>query len=191
MLTKRQKQLLDYITQFIQHNGYAPCLREIAHNFGLSSASTVWEHIRNLTSKGYIYVEKGIPRSISLPSGNLRIYGIISEGKPIEAIPIKESISFSLDWLSDRSNTFVLQVKGKFMAKDGINDGDYIIVERRTAPQNSDIVVALLGDKCVTLKKYRRQSGNIVLQPINGKKEPICVKDPVIWGVVRAVLRKF
>lgn len=159
-------------------------MREIAYNFGLSSASTVWEHIRNLESKGYIYAEKGIPRSISLPSGNLRISGIISKGKPIETIPSKESISFPLDWLNE--NTLVLRVKGNF---NSIKDGDYIIVERQSAPQNSDIVVVLIGDKCVTLKKYHRQSGCIILQPINGKKKPICAKDPVIWGVVKAVLR--
>lgn len=198
MLTKRQKQILDYVMEYISQNGYAPSFREIADHFRLSSISTVHEHVRNLKNKGYVHIVKGKARSLS-PSGNflkfkktadLPLVGLIAAGEPIEAIEEKESICVPLGLVDNKPSCFVLQVKGDSMIEDGILDGDYIIAERRFDPQNGDLVVALLDNQYATLKKYYREATRIRLQPANRKVKPIYVKNPAIQGIVKAVMRK-
>lgn len=197
-LTKKQKQILDYITEFISINGFSPSYREIAEYFGLSSPATIYEHIKGLEDKGYIKAEDKKARSIKIfkkeikerPALELPLVGTIAAGQPIEAIEEKETITIPADLVTD-PNSFVLHVKGNSMVEDGILNGDYVICERRFYPQNGDVVVALLNNEYATLKKYYREKNRIRLQPANSSLKPIYSKNPVIQGIVKAVLRKY
>lgn len=196
-LTKKQKQILDFITEFIVSYDYSPSYREIAEHFSLNSTATVFEHIKALEDKGYLKSSDKIPRSLEIVEKGrftkaieLPLVGLIAAGEPIEAIQDNELITIPSDFVRD-PNSFVLKVKGDSMIEDGILDGDYVIVERNFYPQNGDIVVALLNNAYATLKKYFREKNRIRLQPANNQLKPIFVKNPVIQGIVRAILRKF
>lgn len=195
-LTKKQKEILDFITQFIQTNNYAPSYREIADNFGLSSTATVHEHIRSLEDKGLITSSHNMARSLEVVNARfgkaieLPLAGLITAGVPIEAIETHETIAVPQQMVRDE-NSFVLKVKGESMIEDGILDGDYVIVERNFYPQNGDVVVALLDNTYATLKKYYREKNRIRLQPANKNMKPIYDKNPAIQGIVRAIMRTF
>ncbi len=195
-LTKKQKQMLDYITEFIQLNGYAPSYREIAEYFGLSSTATVHDHVRALEDKGLITSTHNAARSLELVSYRfgkaieLPLVGLIAAGEPIEAIEQNETISVPQNMARDE-NSYVLKVRGDSMIEDGILDGDYVIVERSFYPQNGDVVVALLDNTYATLKRYYREKDRIRLQPANSTMQPIYDKNPAIQGIVRGVLRTF
>jgi repressor LexA len=195
-LTKKQKQILDYITEFIQLNGYAPSYREIAEYFGLSSTATVHDHVRALEDKGLITSTHNAARSLELVSFRfgkaieLPLVGLIAAGEPIEAIEQNETISVPQNMARDE-NSYVLKVRGDSMIEDGILDGDYVIVERSFYPQNGDVVVALLDNTYATLKRYYREKDRIRLQPANSTMQPIYDKNPAIQGIVRGVLRTF
>jgi len=197
-LTKKQKEILDYITEFITMNGYSPSYREIAEYFRLSSPATIYEHIKGLEDKGYIKAQEKKARSIKVtrkelkerPAMELPLVGTITAGAPIEAIEEKETITIPVDLVGD-PNSFVLQVKGESMIGEGILDGDYVICERRFYPQNGDVVVALLNNEYATLKKYFREKNRIRLQPANRSFKPLYTKNPVIQGIVKAILRKY
>lgn len=198
-LTKRQKQILDFLVEFIATHDYAPSFREIADHFGLASTATIHEHIKNLEDAGYLQMVKGEARSIS-PSGKfirfkkaieLPLVGLIAAGEPIEAIQENETICVPLGLIDHKPSSFVLQVKGSSMIEDGILDGDYIIAERNFSPKNGDTVVALLNNQYATLKKFFREKNRIRLQPANRTMKPIYVKNPAIQGIVRAVMRKY
>lgn len=197
-LTKKQKEILDYITQFITMNGYSPSYREIAEYFGLSSPATIYEHIKGLEDKGYIKAEDKKARSIKVskkeakerPAMELPLVGTITAGEPIEAIEEKETIAIPTDVVDD-PDSFVLHVKGDSLVEDGILDGDYVICERRFYPQNGEVVVALLNNEYATLKKYYREKNRIRLQPANSNMKPLYAKNPVIQGIVKAVMRKY
>lgn len=195
-LTKKQKQILDYVTEFIQLNGYAPSYREIAEYFGLSSTATVHDHVRALEDKGLITSTHNAARSLELVSYRfgkaieLPLVGLIAAGEPIEAIEQNETISVPQNMARDE-NSYVLKVRGDSMIEDGILDGDYVIVERSFYPQNGDVVVALLDNTYATLKRYYREKDRIRLQPANSTMQPIYDKNPAIQGIVRGVLRTF
>lgn len=197
-LTKRQKQILDFISEYVVMNSYAPSYREIAEHFGLNSPATVFEHIKALEDKGYLRAQESEARSIELTgksrvaqkSYELPLAGLITAGQPIEAVETKETISVPAELVRDE-NSFVLKVKGESMVEDGILDGDYVIVERNFYPKNGDVVVALLDNAYATLKKYFREKGRIRLQPANAKMKPIYAKNPAIQGIVRGVMRRF
>ena len=194
-LTKKQKQILDFITQFIQSYDYAPSYREIAEHFGLSSTATIHEHVMALEDKGLItsshsarsleVVHSRFGRSIELP-----LVGLITAGAPIEAIEEKETIAIPENLVRDE-NSFVLKVRGESMIEEGILDGDYVICERNFYPKNGDVVVALLDNTYATLKKYYREEKRIRLQTANKTMKPIYAKNPAIQGVVRGILRSF
>jgi len=198
-LTKRQRQILDFITDFTNSKGYAPSLREIGEHFKLSSVATIHAHLENLKKKGFIKTGFNEARSIELvPSEvnwaqaiELPLAGLITAGEPIEAVETKEAIAVPVDFVMDSANSYVLQVKGESMIEDGILDGDYVIVERNPSPKNGDVVVALLDNAYATLKKFYREAKRIRLQPANAKMKPIYTKDPLIQGIVRGVIRKF
>ena len=200
-LTKKQKEVLDYIESFIQDEGYTPSYREIAEGLGLSSPSTVHRHVQALCEKGVINTgDDGCARSIELVepeplssmSVMLPLVGIITAGEPIEAVENREAIAIPTDFVMDTGNSYVLKVKGRSMIEDGIFDGDYVVIERNPSPKNGDIVVALLDNAYATLKRFYREAGHIRLQPANSTMSPIIVKGDVnIQGVVRAVIRKF
>jgi len=198
-LTKRQRQILDFITNFINDNGYAPSIREIGDNFDLSSPATIHAHIENLKNKGLLNTSYNEARSIELIPAEvnwsqaieLPLVGLITAGEPIEAIEEHETIAVPADFVSDNVNSYVLKVKGESMIEEGILNGDYVIVERNPSPRNGDVVVALLNNAYATLKKFYREANRIRLQPANALMKPIYAKDPLIQGVVRGVIRKF
>jgi repressor LexA len=199
MLTPKQKQILDYIEQFINENGYSPSYREIAENFEFSSVATVAEHIENLRLKGYLSSEAGYRSlqvkevSVEKDTGqgilSIPLMGAIRAGKPIEAIRSSETLEIPRDMIA--KNVFALKVKGDSMIEDGILDGDYVVVEPCESPKNGDIIVALIDKDDVTLKRFYREKDHIRLQPANKKYQPIRVKKVTIQGRVRGVIRKF
>jgi len=195
-LTKRQKEILDFIESFLRKNGYAPSIREIGQRFMLSSPATVHAHLKNLKEKKALRIDFNIPRSIELIKKNLSeavqipLAGLITAGEPIEAIEQNETIGVPRDFVGNITDSFVLQVKGESMIEDGILDGDFVIVEQKQNPQNGDTVVALLDGAYATLKKFYREQGRIRLQPANKKMKPIYVKDLTVQGVVRGVMRR-
>lgn len=198
-LTKRQRQILDFITDFKQKNGYAPSFREIGDNFSLSSPATIHSHVENLKRKGFLKTSYNEARSIEIvpvkfewaQAVELPLAGLITAGEPIEAVEQNETIAVPSDFVNDNANSYVLKVKGESMIEDGILNGDYVIIERNPSPKNGDIVVALLNNAYATLKKFYREANRIRLQPANSKMKPIFCKDPLIQGVVKGVIRKF
>lgn len=198
-LTKRQKEILDFVTHFITTTGYSPSFVEIGKNAGLSSVATVHRHIANLEKKGLL--KKGWNRSRSLELASIEpkigaievpLFGLIAAGKPIEAISSPETMAIPEDMLGKKP-TYVLQVKGDSMIEEQIRDGDFVIVESSDTAQNGETVVALLNNGEATLKKYFRENGQIRLQPANPSMSPIFVHEDElrIQGVVIGIIRKF
>ena len=199
-LTKRQREILDYLNEFIQQHGYAPSLEEIGQRFGLSSLATVHKHMTNLESKGFIKRSWNRSRSVELlagPSGSRAIdvplLGYVAAGQPIEAIASTETIAVPEALLGNRRDTYVLRVRGNSMIDEQIRDGDWVVVEDRRTANNGEMVVALLKDADVTLKTFYRDNGRIRLQPANVTMEPIFVpmQDVEVQGKLLAVLRKY
>jgi len=200
-LTKKQKEVLNAIENFIQENGYTPSYREIAETLGLSSPSTVHQHVQALCEKGVINTgEDGSARSIELCeteqmsplSVMLPLAGIITAGEPIEAVEQNEAMAIPTDFVLDSQNSYVLKVKGRSMIEDGIFDGDYVVIERNHSPHNGDVVVALLDNQFATLKRFYREKDHIRLQPANSTMDPFIIRGDInIQGIVRAVIRKF
>jgi repressor LexA len=198
ILTKRQKQLFDYLDDHIASVGYAPTLEEIGAHFGLSSLATVHKHLTNLETKGLIRRKLNHSRAIELvrqkkkaAAVELPLLGRVAAGAPIEAIESPESIAVPDD-LVKRENSFVLRVVGDSMVEDGILDGDYVVVESRPHAENGDTVVAVVEGNATVKRFYRDKGGKVRLQPANQRMEPILVrdKDLSVRGVVVAVLRK-
>lgn len=205
-LTKRQKEVLDYLVAFISKHGYSPSFEEIGKALKLTSLATVHKHIGTLERKGFIRRGYNQSRSIEvqqLPKPvrqevidrqvhELPLVGRIAAGRPLEAVEDRETISLG-DFARAR-NTFVLQVKGDSMVEDHILDGDFIVVEQSQVANPGEIVVALVGGEDATLKRYYRESGGrIRLQPANAEMAPIVVPatDVKIQGRVIGVLRKY
>ena len=201
---RKQKQILGFISQYIQMNNSSPTLQEIANAMGLSSLATVHEHLQALVKKGLIRRYEGAVRGIevleekinaTLQGIELPLLGYIAAGKPIEAIenPLA-SVMVSADLVSKSRRCYVLQVKGDSMIKEGIFDGDFVVIQQQEIANNGDIVVALLDNGFATLKKfYREKNGKIRLQPANDLMEPIIVDaDTVtVQGKVTGIVRKF
>jgi repressor LexA len=199
-LTKRQREILDFITDFIEVNNYAPSFREIGDHFNLNSPATVHVHVDNLKKQGFLKSSYNEARSIELiptvsefssKAIELPLVGLITAGEPIEAIEENETIAVPADFITDSINSYVLRVSGESMIEDGILSGDYVIVERNPSPKDGDIVVALLNNAYATLKKFYREKTRIRLQPANSSMKPIYVADPLVQGVVKGVIRKF
>lgn len=196
-LTKRQAQILEYITAFIAKHSYSPSYREIGTHFGLSSTATIAEHIESLKQKGYLNHEENLARSIQ-PTDldeaedttiSVPLLGQIAAGKPIEAIYTNESIDIPKDMMGN--NVFALRVRGESMIEDGILNGDYVIVEQSKTARNGDIVVALIDNNSVTLKRFYKEKDRIRLQPANSSMSPIFLTKVTIQGKVKGVIRKF
>ena len=198
-LTKRQREILDFITDFLKQHQYSPSYREIGKHFGISSTATIHSHLQALKEKGFLTWDNNEQRSLEVvtPEENwsiaveLPLAGLITAGEPIEAVEEKESISIPANLVRDPANTYVLQVKGDSMIEDGIFDGDHVVVEHNPSPEDGDVVVALLNNAYATLKRFYREEGRIRLQPANSGMEPIYAQDPLIQGVVKGVVRRF
>ena len=198
-LTKRQREILDYLDEFIQQHGYAPSLEEIGRRFSLSSLATVHKHLTNLQEKGFIRRAWNRSRSVELipvhvgsRSLELPLMGYVAAGEPIEAITSTETIAVPEHFIGKR-DTYVLRVKGDSMIDEQIRDGDYVIVEDRKTAQNGEMVIALLNGTEVTLKSLYRNGTTIQLQPANPAMQPINVREDAlqIQGVVVGVMRKY
>jgi repressor LexA len=198
-LTKRQREILDYLNDFIQQHGYAPSLEEIGRRFSLSSLATVHKHLTNLQDKGFIKRAWNRSRSVEVVSARvgsraveLPMLGYVAAGSPIEAVVGSETIAVPEDLVGKR-DTYVLRVKGDSMIDEQIRDGDYVIVEDRRTAENGEMVIALVNGADVTLKKLYREQGHIRLQPANPAMQPIILQpDQVqIQGVVIGVMRRY
>ena len=200
-LTKRQKEILDYLTGFIEENGYAPSFEEIARHFKYGSLATVHEHLSNLERKGYIrksYNESRsiemIPETGSMSETTLPLLGRVAAGLPIEAVADRESLSVPQDMVRSGKDNFVLRVEGDSMIDEQIRDGDYIVVASQSTASDGEVVVALVGGDSATVKRLYREPGNrIRLQPANPSMDPIVVNadDVTVQGVVVGLIRRF
>jgi repressor LexA len=199
-LTKRQKQMVDYLENYIEEHGYAPTLAEVGEYFGLSSLATVHKHLRNLENKGFIRRMHNHSRALEIIGKNngapaareLPLLGQVAAGAPIDTIEENDTISVPEQFVR-RDNTFCLRVKGESMVDEGIRDGDYIIVEGRDTANQGETVVALIGDEATVKKYYREADGRIRLQPANPLMEPIYVPEDglQIRGVVVGLMRHY
>lgn len=198
-LTKRQREILDYLNEFIQQHGYAPSLEEIGRRFNLSSLATVHKHLTNLQDKGFIKRAWNRSRSLEIVptrlggrAVELPLLGFVAAGVPIEAVAGSETIAVPEEMVG-RRDTYVLRVRGSSMIDEQIRDGDFVIVEDRKTADNGEMVIALLGGADVTLKKFYRENGHVRLQPANPTMQPLVVHaDQVqVQGVVVGVLRKY
>lgn len=195
-LTKRQREIYEYLKEHIRSQGYAPSIAEIGKQFQLNSPATVHKHLSHLEEKGLIRKQQNLSRAIEVvpESGNALSYplmGEIAAGKPLEALDQSEVVQLLPD--GGDKDVFVLRVKGDSMIDDHIQSGDYVIVERRNVAENGETVVALIDNERATLKRFYRENGRIRLQPAHPNMKPIYVRegDFAIQGVVISVLRKF
>ena len=198
-ITRRQKEVLDFLTNFVQQNGYSPSYEEIARGLDLSSLATVHKHITNLQAKGLLQRAHNRSRSIDvLPARSakrapdrLPLMGRVAAGQPIEAIETAESISLG-DIIGNRE-VFALEVRGESMRDEHIVSGDYVLVERTKTAREGEIIVALIDGTDATLKRFYREGNMIRLQPSNAEMAPIFAPaaSVTIQGKVLGILRKY
>jgi len=204
-ITRRQRQVYDFISRFVAENGYSPSFEEIGKGLELSSLATVHKHVTNLEKKGLLTRDYNRSRSIDLlpPKGRLKqamsvntgvvlpLLGRIAAGQPIEAVENPETISLA-DFVKSKE-VFVLEVRGESMQDEHIVDGDYVLVEKTRTAHNGDIVVALVDQNDATLKRLYREGENVRLQPSNVNMKPIIVPAASVdvQGRVIGVLRKY
>jgi repressor LexA len=204
-VTRRQRQVYDFISDFVQKHSYSPSFEEIGEGLGLNSLATVHKHITNLEKKGLLTRDYNRSRSIDLlpPKGRLKqamavnttmvlpLLGRIAAGQPIEAVENPQTISLA-DFVRSKE-VFVLEVRGDSMQDEHILDGDYVLVEKAKTAHNGDIVVALVDGTDATLKRFYREGDKVRLQPSNAAMQPIIVAAVAvqIQGRVIGVLRKY
>jgi repressor LexA len=199
-LTKRQKEILDFIRSYRDEQGISPTQREIREKFHLSSFGTVQKHLKRLEEKGALSRQWNRSRGISpSPAANAQarnsrevaLLGSVAAGKPIEPFPDNEAIEVPSSLLG-KGEHFVLRVRGDSMVDDGIRDGDYVVVSRRPNAQNGQTVVALIRGEA-TLKRYYSEGARIRLQPANASMKPILAdaRDVVVQGVVTGLIRDY
>ena len=209
-LTRRQKEVLDFISGFLAENGYSPSFDEIAVGMGLASVATVHKHVSGLEKKGYLTKSYNQSRSLELgrkyfserkrmeadaaqsAAAGTPLLGTIAAGRPIESYPQPESLSFA-DF-AGKKNVYALEVRGDSMIDDHIMEGDYVLVEQTDRVRDGDIVVALVDGSESTLKRFYREAGDRArLQPANAAMEPIFIplSDLQIQGRVLAVHRRY
>jgi repressor LexA len=200
-LTKRQRQILDYLTSYASEHGYAPSFEEIAGQFNYNSLATVHEHLSNLERKGYIKRSYNESRAIEiLPSDifpkaiELPVLGAVAAGVPIEAFETQETIAVPDDFVRRAGNHYVLRVRGNSMIEDHISDGDYVVVHDRPAADNGEMVIAMLDDSGATVKRYyRERDGRVRLQPANAAMAPMYFPEDQVHvrGIVVGVMRRY
>ena len=200
-LTKRQRQILDYLTIYVAEHGYAPSFEEIAAQFSYNSLATVHEHLSNLERKGYIKRSYNESRAIEILPSDIRphavelpLMGAVAAGAPIEAAEFDQTIAVPEDFVRRAGSHYVLKVRGSSMVEDHIADGDFVVVHDRQAADNGDMVIAMLDGNSATVKRYyRERDGLIRLQPSNAAMAPIYVQENQmrVEGIVVGVLRKY
>lgn len=202
-LTKRQKDILEYIKKFSAQKKYPPSIREIAANFSLSSPATAHVHVKKLIEKGYLKRGKGSNHLLELQVPNefekqgddiivVPLLGKVTAGNPIEAIEVPdEVISLPSYLLPKKKEVFTIKVEGDSMINVGIYDKDVVIVERTNIAKNGDIVIAMDEENQVTIKTYYKEKDYIRLQPENDYMLPIILKEATILGKAIGLYRKF
>jgi repressor LexA len=198
-LTKRQKEILDFVSGFIDHNGYSPSMEEIAGHFHFASLNAVFKHLEALESRGYLHRDSNRARSIQLSQDsssairNLPLFGYVAAGKPIEAVSNPDQLPVPEYFLPRRGSYYVLRVRGESMIEDHIQDGDYVVVESRETADPGEMVVALIDNESATLKKFYPEGTQIRLQPANEALAPIVLDGArvKVQGVVVSVMRKY
>ncbi len=202
-LYKRQRQIVDFIKQFIQKNGFSPTLQEIADAIGVSSLATVHEHLQALIKKKVIKRYEGAIRGLEvienkldqmMGSVEIPVLGFFGAGQPIHPFSDPEATMKIAPWLiSGKKRAFILQVKGSSMIEEGIHDRDYVIIEEEsiTSVRDGDIVVALLDNGLATLKRFFREKTRVRLEPANSTMSPIFATNVRIQGKCVGVIRKY
>jgi repressor LexA len=198
-LTKRQKEIFDFICEYLEREGYAPSLEEIGERFGLSSVATVHKHVQNLVDKNLLRKAWNRSRSIEIVREEraparveIPLLGRVAAGRPIEAISVPDTIAVPPDLVA-RRDCFALRVTGDSMIEDHIVDGDVVVLEARKTPRAGETVVALIrGDEC-TLKRFYQDGGKIRLVPANSTLAPMefPAEDVQVQGVVIGLMRNF
>jgi SOS regulatory protein LexA len=195
-LTKKQKEVLDFITEYVRENGYSPTQKEIQHHFGFKSLGSVQDYIKYLTSGGHLnndsHSVRGLtPSSVQQNSEEIPLLGNIAAGTPIETIENSEMISVPVHMLG-KGKYYALKVKGESMIDEGILNGDIAIIKHQTQAENGQIVVAVVDNE-TTLKRYFKKSKQIELHPSNKTMKPIIVrdKDCEIRGLMVGLIRTY
>lgn len=201
VIYKRERDLLDFISQYMQKNGYAPTLAEICDGLGLRSPATVHEHIQNLIDKGVLKKDEGVRRGLEIvdqkvmgwvqSAVEIPLIGRIAAGTPIEAIEDYTSAVTIPPDMVGKKKCFALQVRGNSMIEAAILDGDFVICEEATDANNGEIVVALINDNFATLKRFFREADHIRLEPANSSMNPLITKNATVRGKVVGVVRKY
>ncbi len=200
-LTRRQSEILSYISEYCEECGYAPTLQEIGGRFGLSSVATVHKHVSQLIAKGYLKRERrNASRDLEVIGGAsetiaaavIPLLGTVAAGLPIEALPDSEEVVLPEHWLG-RRRTYALRVRGDSMIDEQIRDGDVVVVEERETARNGETVIALVDGESATVKQYQRQGAVIRLLPANPTMSPLEYDEERVrvQGVVIGVLRRF
>ena len=200
-LTRRQREILQYLADYIGDHQYAPSFEEIAGHFSFSSLATVHEHLTNLEQRGFIRRNHNESRAIELvpepgraSATELPLLGQVAAGAPIEAVTTPETIAVPDDLIPRRGSSYVLKVRGDSMIEEHIQDGDHVVVNSRSTADNGEMVIALLDGESATVKRFFREDGGwIRLQPANESMTPIRAheSDVIIQGVVVGVIRKY
>jgi repressor LexA len=200
-LTKRQREILDYLAEYIGDHGYAPSFEEIAAAMHFKSLATVHEHLTNLEQKGVIRRSYNESRSIEVLTrarqpgvAELPLLGTVAAGEPIEAVEDRDVIAVPEEMLPATGPNYVLRVRGDSMIDEQIRSGDYVVVHGRGSARNGETIIALLQNSQATVKKiYREKDGWVRLQPANAALEPLYVheNDLTIQGVVVGVIRRY
>ena len=188
--TTKREEILTFLQQFTQENGYAPSVREICAAVGLQSTATVHYHLNALREAGLISMDEMKKRTISLPgthrNGHIPVIGVVTAGQPILAV---ENIEGYLPW-DGQPDCFALRVRGDSMINAGILSGDTVVVRPQKTAENGEIVVALLDDSA-TVKRFQKKGGRIWLIPENPAYAPIDGTNASIIGKVKAVIREY
>ena len=201
VIYKRERDLLNFISQFMQKNGFAPTLAEICDGLGLRSPATVHEHIQNLIDKGVLKKSEGVRRGLEIVDQKVMgwvqtivevpLVGRIAAGAPIEAINDHTAVVNVPPDMIGKKKCFALQVRGNSMVEAAILDGDYVICEETKHANNGEIVVALLNNTFATLKRFYKEADHIRLEPANSSMTSIISKNVTIQGKVVSVIRRF
>jgi repressor LexA len=200
-LTRRQREIYDFIRGFVAEKGYSPSLEEIGEYFDLSSVATVHKHVQHLVEKGMLKkawnrsrsVEPIEPEPVAGGIISLPLLGTVAAGQPIEAIEVEETLDVPPELVSGRGQHYALRVAGDSMIEDQICDGDYVVVESRDEARDGETVVALVAGSDVTLKKLYRDGSQVRLEPANERLQPIVVpaEDVQVRGIVRGLIRRY
>jgi repressor LexA len=193
VLTKKQRKVLELIRINIQETGYPPTVRELCRALGVHSSATAFKYLKILEKKGYIRREKEKTRAIKLTPQirNFPLVGKVAAGNPLLALQEYTEIIPVPEELAGNTESFLVQVEGDSMIGDHILDGDYVMINPQSNADNGDIVIALVNQEEVTVKRFHKNKGKISLMPSNPAYQPIITRDVIILGRVTGIIRRF